>query len=74
MQTVFTYEPGMRALSIHKSEIYRYLGYTAGADVPENITSMVEEILENVLSGSRPLVCYKQFDLDFDDGIDFGYE
>lgn len=73
MQTVFTYEPGMRALSIHKSEIYRYLGYTAGADVPENITSMVEEILENVLSGSRPLVCYKQFDLDFDDGIDFGF-
>ena len=73
MQTVFTYEPGMRALSIHKSEIYRYLGYTAGANVPENVTSMVEEILENVLSGSRPLVCYKQFDLDFNEGIDFGF-
>ena len=73
MQTVFTYEPGMRALSIHKSEIYRYLGYTAGANVPENVTSMVEEILGNVLSGSRPLVCYKQFDLDFNEGIDFGF-
>lgn len=73
MQTVFTYEPGMRALSIHKSEIYRYLGYTTGAGIPENITVMVDEILENVLSESRPIVCYKRFDLDFNDGIDFGF-
>ncbi len=73
MQTVFTYEPEMRALSIHKSEIYRYLGYTANAGVPENVTAMVDEILENVLSGSRPLVCYKRFDLGFCDGIDFGF-
>ncbi len=73
MQTVFTYEPGMRALSIHKSQIYRYLGYTTGAGIPENITVMVDEILENVLSGSRPLVCYKRFELGFGDGIDFGF-
>lgn len=73
MQTVFTYEPGMRALSIHKSEIYRYLGYTTGANIPENVTVMVDEILENVLSGSRPLVCYKRFGLKFSEGIDFGF-
>lgn len=75
MQTVFVYEPDMRALSVNKSEIYRYLGYTKQAEVTGNIDALVDEVLENVLKGSTPKVCYKRFDLAFnnDIGIDFGF-
>lgn len=73
MQTVFTYEPDKKALLVKKSEIYRYLGYTKNAPVGDNVEAMVEEILENVLVNSRPMVCYKRFSLDFDEGINFGF-
>lgn len=73
MQTVFVYEPKMRALIIKKSEIYRYLGYTKNAEVAENVDTLVEAVLENVLAGSTPKVCYKRFDLNIDTGIDFGF-
>ncbi len=73
MQTVFTYEPNMRALSIKKSEIYRYLGYKTGFAADETVAAMIDEILENVLSGSVPKVCYKKFAVEFQDGIDFGF-
>lgn len=73
MQTVFTYEPVLSALSINKSEIYRYLGYKAGVSIEGNVAAIVDEILQNVLSGSRPMVCYKRFSLDFHNGIDFGF-
>ena len=73
MQTVFVYEPKIQALIIKKSEIYRYLGYTKNAKVVENVDTLVEKVLENVLTGSTPKVCYKRFDLVFDKGIDFGF-
>ena len=73
MQTVLTYEPNMSALCVKKSEIYRYLGYTRNAEVVENVDAIVDEILENVLNGSRARVCYKQFPIDCTDGIDFGF-
>lgn len=73
MQTAFTYEPKQMALFVKKTEIYRYLGYTKNASVVENVDAMVDEILENVLEGSRPMVCYKRFSLDFNNGIDFGF-
>ena len=50
MQTVFTYEPVLSALSINKSEIYRYLGYKAGVSIEGNVAAIVDEILQNVLS------------------------
>lgn len=73
MQTVFSYEPDLKTLNINKSEIYRYLGYTKKASVTENIETMVDEILENVLMGSRPKVCYKRFHIEMKDEIDFGF-
>ena len=74
MQTVFTYEPNIRELSINKGEIYRYLGYTKLGDTKdEKITSMVDEILENVLAGSIPKVCYKKFPVSVSNQIDFGF-
>ena len=73
MQTVFTYEPDVSALSINKSEIYRYLGYKNGMPVGNEISVMIEEILQNVLLESRPKVCYKRFSVELDDGVDFGF-
>lgn len=73
MQTVFIYEPDIKALSIKKTEIYRYLGYTKDAPTKDNVDAIVDEILQKVLENSRPKVCYKRFSLDFSDGIDFGF-
>lgn len=73
MQTVFVYEPKMQALTVKKSEIYRYLGYTKNAEVVDNVDALVAEVLQNVMTGSTPKVCYKRFDLAFDNGIDFGF-
>lgn len=70
---VLTYEPKLQALSIRKSEIYRYLGYTKNAPVVENVEAMVEEILQKVLQNSKPAVCYKRFTLDLEKGVDFGF-
>lgn len=73
MRTVLVYEPKMQALTVKKSEIYRYLGYTENAKVVKNVDSLVEEVLENVLTCSTPKVCYNRFELAFDTGIDFGF-
>jgi hypothetical protein len=73
VQTVFLYEPDMKALSIKKSEIYRYLGYKNGMTVTDEVESLIDEILRNVLSGSVPKVCYKRFDVTIQDKVDFGF-
>lgn len=73
MQTVFLYEPDMQALSINKSEIYRYLGYKDGMTVTDEVESLIDEILQNVLAGSVPKVCYKRFDVTIQDRVDFGF-
>ena len=73
MQTVFLYEPNMQALSINKSEIYRYLGYKDGMTVTDEVESLIDEILQNVLAGSVPKVCYKRFDVTVQDRVDFGF-
>lgn len=73
MQAVFTYEPEISALSIHKSEIYRYLGYKTGMPIEDTVSVMVDEILQNVLTGSRPKVCYKRFFVELGEETDFGF-
>ena len=74
MQAVFTYEPNLRGLSINKAEIYRYLGYTKLENTEnEKITSMVDEILENVIENSVPKVCYKKNPVSVSEEIDFGF-
>lgn len=73
MQTVFSYEPNIQALSINKSEIYRYLGYKSEMTLTDEMEEMIEEILQNVLTGSVAKVCYKRFKIEVDDFIDFGF-
>ncbi|MBR3808589.1 MAG: hypothetical protein IKJ15_09520, partial [Lachnospiraceae bacterium] len=73
MQTVFLYEPDIQALSINRSEIYRYLGYKDGMTVTDEVESLIDEILQNVLVGSVPKVCYKRFDVTIQDRVDFGF-
>lgn len=73
MQTVFTYEPNRDSLIVNKSEIYRYLGYKTGMDLPKEIETSVEEILDNVLKQSVPKVCYKYFETKVGEQIDFGF-
>ena len=73
MQTVFTYEPNRDSLIVNKSEIYRYLGYKTGMDLPKEIENAVEEILDNVLKQSVPKVCYKYFETKVGEQIDFGF-
>lgn len=73
MQTVLIYEPKIQALTVKKSEIYRYLGYTKNTGVVDHVDALVDEALENVLKNSTPRVCYKRFELTFDNGIDFGF-
>lgn len=73
MQTVFLYEPDIQALSINRSEIYRYLGYKDGMTVTDEVESLIDEILQNVLAGSVPKVCYKRFDVAIQDRVDFGF-
>ncbi len=73
MQAVLTYEPDMSSLTVKKSEIYRYLGYTSSASKEEGIDTIVNEILANVLQNSRPKVCYKRFSLNVAKEIDFGF-
>lgn len=73
MQTVFTYEPNKASLIVNKSEIYRYLGYKTGMDLPKEIETSVEEILDNVLKQSVPKVCYKYFETKVGEQIDFGF-
>lgn len=73
MRTVCIYEPDMKNLSVKKSEIYRYLGYTQNVTNIENVEKPVEEILTNILTYSTPKVCYNLFPISFDDGIDFGF-
>lgn len=73
MQTVFVYEPDMEKISVNRSEIYRYLGYTKQADISENVDALIEEVLTNVLKNSTPKVCYGRFEISFNDGIDFGF-
>lgn len=73
MQTVFTYEPDISALSINKSEIYRYLGYTKGMEMSCDISDMIDEVLQDVLTNSVPKVCYKRFDIQLEEEIDFGF-
>lgn len=73
MQTVFTYEPNRDSLIVNKSEIYRYLGYKTGMDLPKEIETSVEEILDNVLKQSVLKVCYKYFETKVGEQIDFGF-
>lgn len=73
MQTVFTYEPNRDSLIVNKSEIYRYLGYKTGMDLPKEIETSVEEILDNVLKQSVPKVCYKYFETKVGEQVDFGF-
>ncbi len=73
MQTVFIYEPDLRALCINKSEIYRYLGHKQGMDISGEVSDMVDEIIQNVLAGSVPKVCYKRFRVEINEEIDFGF-
>lgn len=73
MQTVFTYEPNKASLIVNKLEIYRYLGYKTGMDLPKEIENAVEEILDNVLKQSVPKVCYKYFETKVGEQIDFGF-
>lgn len=73
MQTVLVYEPDMETLSVSRTEIYRYLGYTKQANTAENVDALIEEVLLNVLKGSTPKVCYGRFKILFDNGIDFGF-
>ena len=73
MQTVFTYEPNKASLIVNKLEIYRYLGYKTGMDLPKEIENAVEEILDNVLKQSVPKVCYKYFETKVGKQIDFGF-
>ena len=73
MQTVFTYEPNKDSLIVNKSEIYRYLGYKTGMDLPKEIETSVEEILDNVLKQSVPKVCYKYFETKVGEQVDFGF-
>lgn len=73
MQTVFTYEPDLKALSINKAEIYRYLGYKKNMTLPSEVSVMIDEILQNVLKSSTPRVCYKRFFIETGDEIDFGF-
>ena len=49
MQTVLVYEPDMETLSVSRTEIYRYLGYTKQANAAENVDALIEEVLLNVL-------------------------
>ncbi len=73
MQTVLTYKPDMEKLLVKKAEIYRYLGYTDNAPKEEAMEEQIESVLQDVLSGSRPMVCYGKFHLKFDKEIDFGF-
>ena len=73
MQTVFKYEPNRDSLIVNKLEIYRYLGYKTGMDLPKEIENAVEEILDNVLKQSVPKVCYKYFETKVGEQIDFGF-
>ena len=73
MQTVFRYEPDIEALSINKSEIYRYLGHKNGMELSSSVESMVDEILKNILKNSVPKVCYKRFQVEIADEVDLGF-
>jgi len=63
----------MASLMINKAEIYRYLGYKVGMNLPGDIENVVEEALDNVLRQSTPKVCYKYFAIDIGEKIEFGF-
>lgn len=60
---VITYTLKSSELNIERSEVLRYLGYSR-IEIDNNVTDMIDPVIEEALKYIRPRACYRRFDIN----------